>query len=308
MSSDNLIHPLIREPLQQRVYNLSYSSAAELAEVLQNSGISNEVTNAEGLTETDSGDFTVVADTGSNSLIVTATAAIQARVAEIIPRLDIAQSQINVQVRIQEISSSAEERLGLNISAGLGNFTTNILDGGLNFVFNAQRALSGLNIGAVLDTLENQNLARRVDDTNITVLNNKPAVLQSGGTIYVSIASGDAPITREIEYGVLVTVVPRITADGRITMDIVAEVSEPDGDIEDPQIFEVIRNRVESSVTTESGQTVLLGGLFQNRFNTDTTGVPILSSIPIIGAAFTDSVTTESNTELLLIVNANIVE
>lgn len=300
--------PLDQEPLQQRVYNLSYSSAAELAEVLQNSGISNEVTNAEGLTETDTGDFTVVADAGSNSLIVTATAAIQARVAEIIPRLDIAQSQINVQVRIQEISSSAEERLGLNLSAGLGNFTTNILDGGLNFVFNAQQALSGLNVGAVLDTLENQNLARRVDDTNITVLNNKPAVLQSGGTIYVSIASGDSPITREIEYGVLVTVVPRITADGRITMDIVAEVSEPDGDIEDPQVFEVIRNRVESSVTTESGQTVLLGGLFQNRFNTDTTGVPILSSIPVVGAAFTDSVTTESNTELLLIVNANIVE
>ena len=79
--------PVNQEPLQQRVYNLSYSSAAELAEVLQNSGISNEVTNAEGLTETDSGDFTVVADTGSNSLIVTATAAIQARVAEIIPRL-----------------------------------------------------------------------------------------------------------------------------------------------------------------------------------------------------------------------------
>ena len=300
--------PVNQEPLQQRVYNLSYSSAAELAEVLQNSGISNEVTNAEGLTETDSGDFTVVADTGSNSLIVTATAAIQARVAEIIPRLDVAQSQINVQVRIQAISSSAEERLGLNISAGLGNFTTNILDGGLNFVFNAQQALSGLNVGAVLDTLENQNLARRVDDANITVLNNKPAVIQSGGTIYVSIASGDSPITREIAYGVLVTVVPRITADGRITMDIVAEVSEPDGDIEDPQIFEVIRDRVESSVTTESGQTVLLGGLFQNRFNTDTTGVPILSSIPIIGAAFTDSVTTESNTELLLIVNANIVE
>ena len=300
--------PVDQEPLQQRVYNLSYSSAEELAQVLQDSGISNEVTNAEGDTQTDTGDFRVVADTGSNSLIVTATAAVQARVAEIIPQLDVAQSQINVQVRIQEISSSAEERLGLNLSAGLGNFTTNILDGGLNFVFNAQQALSGLHVGAVLDTLENQNLARRVDDTNLTVTNNKPAIMQSGGTIYVSIASGDSPITREIEYGVVVTIVPRITADGRITMDIEAEVSEPDGDIEDPQIFEVIRNRAQSTITTESGQTVLLGGLFQNRFNTDTTGVPILSSIPIIGSVFTDTATTESNTELLLIVNANIVE
>lgn len=300
--------PADQEPLEQRVYNLSYADAEELAEVLQNSGIAQEVTNAEGITEADDGDFRVVANTSTNSLIVTATAAVQARVAEIVPRLDIAQQQINVQVRIQEISSTAEERLGLNLSAGLGNFTANILDGGLNFVFNAQQALSGLNIGAVLDTLEDQNLSRRVDDTNLTVLNNQEAILQSGGTIYVSIASGDSPITREIEYGVVVTIVPRITADGRITMDITAEVSEPDGDIEDPQVFEVIRNRMQSSVTTESGQTVLLGGLFQNRFTSDTTGVPILSSIPLIGNAFTDTVITEGNTELLLIVNANIID
>ena len=299
-----------QEPLEQRVYNLSYAKAVELATVLQESGIEQQTTGeGEGAGEA-MPTFKVVANESTNSIVVTATAAVQARIAEIVPSLDVAQRQINVQVRIQEISTTAAEDLGIDINAGLGNFATNILDGGLKFVFDAQRALSGLNIGAVLDTLERQDLSRRVDDGNLTVLNNQTGQMQSGGTIFIFIAGqgSDTNIERVIEYGVKLEVTPRITSDGRITMEIVAEFQEPVSELTDPSIFELDTRRVTSTVTLESGQTVLLGGLFQNNFQSNVKRIPVLGSIPIVGSLFTDTSNEETNTELLVIVNANIVE
>lgn len=305
-----------QEPLEQRVYQLSYADAAEIATVLEASGINQETTNAgaaagEGGAAAGGGpDFKVVANTSTNSIVITATEAVQARIAKIIPQLDIAQQQINVQVRIQEISTRAAEDLGIDLKAGLGNFATSILDGGLSFVFDAQRALSGLNIGAVLDTLEQQNLSRRVDDSSMTVLNNQPGVIQSGGTIYISISgSGEGgKIERTIEYGVKIDVTPRITSDGRISMQVSAEVSQPDTDFTQAELLIVSKNVVSSTVTIQPGQTVLLGGLFQNAFTSEVKRIPILGNIPFIGSAFGTTSNTEENTELLLVVNANIIE
>ena len=304
--------------LEQRIYSLSNAKASELAEVLGNTNLNSSTTvstigaddaaASEDAPVNNSSTFSVVADDRTNSLIVTAPASIQARIAEIIPSLDTPQRQVNVQVRIQEIKTSTARDLGVNLTAGVGNFAATVLDTGLSFIFDAQNAISGLNIGAVLDTLEEQGLSRRVDDSSVTVLDNETGEIQSGGTIYISIAGADENIERTIPYGVQIEVTPQISADGRIIMNVSARVENPISDTGDPAFLEISTRRVNSTVTLEPGQTVLLGGLFQNEFTTSDKRVPVLGSIPLVGNLFKTSTEEESNTELLLIVNAMVIE
>ena len=315
-------------PPVRRLYQLSNANAEALREVLLQTIIASEeesfaITNiassqngttADGGTRTiiRTADLTIAADDRTNSLVVTAPEVIQAEIAGLIAQLDVAQPQINVQVRIQEISTRSAADLGINLSGGLGSFAASFLDGGLRFVFDAQNAISGLNIGAVLDTLEAQRLSRRVDDSNLTMLNNSTGRINSGGRIEITFPGIDGTIqTRTIEFGVIIEITPRISADGRVILDINAEVSDllvplSEGGI--PQRIDFSTREVSSTITLERDQTVLLGGLLQNSFTTATSRVPILGSLPLIGNLFSSTSTSENNTELLLIVNATVID
>ena len=315
---------------EQRVYRLSNAVAEDIAAILQQSteaqtpevdtqaqaevgiavppGASLET--LEDGTKLITPEVGVVADQRTNSLIIQATAEQHLAFGSLIPQLDIAQKQVNVQVRIQEIKKSTVNSLGVDLSGGFGNFSATILDTGLNFVFDAQRAISGLNIGAVLDTYETQGLSRRVDDTNLTVLDNGEGTMQSGGVITVvdrTGSTGEEVNSLEIPYGVQITVKPRIGNDGRITMTVQAKVEDLLSPLDSTDI-QRSSNSVESLISLEPGQTVLLGGLFQNKFKENIQGTPILSSIPIIGAAFSNTTVEEDESELLLIVTANIID
>jgi type II secretory pathway component GspD/PulD (secretin) len=293
-----------------RVYRLSNSNAGTLATILQGSGV-------EMIAADDNGEenglasaplFTVVADERTNTLLVTAPVAIQEQIAALIPELDVPQQQINVQVRIQEVTTTAVQNLGINLRGGLGNFAVNFLEGALNFIFDAQNAVSGLNIGAVLDTLERQGLARRVDDTTLTISNNGTGSILAGGTIFVLLPSASENIEREIEYGVQIDVSPRINNEGLIILDVSARIDDPISELTNPNFFEISTRRINSVVTLSPGQTILLGGVFQNSFNSTSEGVPFLSSIPIIGGAFSRNVNNLSNTEILLVITADILD
>lgn len=300
-----------------RVYRLSNAKASTLAEVLQSSGVESSIADAEdeeanAFQISEEKSFTVVADDRTNTLVVTAPPEIQAQIADLLPLLDVPQPQVNVQVRIQEVTSRAANNLGINLQAGLGNFAATVLDSGLSFIFDAQTAISGLNLGAVLDTLESQGLSRRVDDGNMTVLNNGSGRMKSGGRIEISFSSANGDIqTRTIEFGVILEITPRISSDGRIIMDVTAEVSDlltPFNEGGIPQRIDFSERTISSTVTLEAGQTVLLGGLLQSEFSQTETGVPVLSSVPIVGNLFKQSGLEDTSSELLLIVTADVVE
>ncbi len=327
-------------PKIQRIYRLSNAKAEDIAKILQDTALltppaeeNNEDNNGLVVEESENSrvtravdrvittvastpeskeppklDFVIVADTRTNSLVINATAEQHEQFAELLPKLDIPQKQVNVQVRIQEINKESAKNLGIDLNAGFGTFSAQFLNTGLNFVFNAQKAISGLNIGAVLDTLERQGFSRKVDDANVTVLNNEKGSIQSGGTIFISLVSGGVTLERTIPYGVQLDFEPQITSTGLVNLDIEAKVEATIGAVEDPTLLNISTKRVTSTVTLEPGQTILLGGLFQNSFDKTTRGVPILSSIPLIGGAFKHTSVEERDAELLLIVTANIIE
>jgi general secretion pathway protein D/type IV pilus assembly protein PilQ len=306
------------EVIELLTYSLSNARASELAVVLRNTQDvlvlaqqeteGDEAVAASSEQVTRESMFTVSADDRTNTLIIGATPAVHQRLAALLPTLDVAQRQVNVQVRIQEIQSRAATDLGINLAAGIGQLSANILDGGLRFIFDSHAAVSAFNIGAVLDTLETQGLSRRVDDSSLTVLNNAQTSIQAGGTIFISIPGASENIERTIPYGVQIDVTPRIANDGRITLNIDASVEDVLSETENPAFLELSTRSVNSIITLEPGQTVLLSGLLQNQFLQSRNQVPVLGNLPLIGNLFSTTTTEERNTELLIIVTADIID
>ena len=302
-----------------RTYRLANAQAAELAAVLNNTQAA--LFQAAGQEQAEDGEegaiagaqeqaslFNVSPDTRTNSLVVTAPAAVQAQVAALLEELDIRQEQVNVQVRLQEIQTRTADRLGINIAGGIGQLTASVLDGGLSFLFDPHAAVSAFNIGAVLDSLETQGLSRRVDDSSLTVLNNTPTSIQAGGTILISIPGASENIERTIPYGVQIDVTPRVAGDGRITLTIDARVEDVLSSLENPSLLELATRAVSSTITLEPGQTVLLSGLMQNQYTETVNRVPVLGDLPIIGGLFRSTLSELSETELLIIVTADILD
>ncbi len=328
----------------RRIYPLSYARASNLAGVLLGTLFSTNTlgsseqrsvsvlcsadpdtgtvasqnpTDTAGATPTQDNNDTeaplsISADPRTNRLIVTAPVSIQEEIEELIKTLDNPERQVNVQVRIQEVTTSASERLGINLTAAVDQFSTTLFsgEGGLNFVFDAQRAITGFNLGAILDVYEEQGLSRRVDDSNITVLNNGLATMQAGGRQYNYVQNSEGAVTQTppINYGVIVGFTPQITNDNEVVLDICAQVNTPGFRDEAGRITDFATRNVNSRVTLAPGQTVVLGGLMQNQTTESSRSVPGLGDVPIIGNLFSTNSEIESNTELLVIVTANVLE
>ncbi len=288
--------------LEQRTYFLSNARANDLAGVLQGTLRGDD---EEGIRLEDT---TVVAEPRTNSLIVTGSAAVQRRFAGLIDELDRPQRQVNIQVRIQEITRSAALTLGIDWNAGFGNMSAQILSGGLGFIFDTTQVISSLNVLAVLDALESQGLTRRVDDSNITVVDAGLGRIQSGGTIFITLPGANQNIERTIPYGVQIDVSPRIAADGRITLDVDASVEDVLSTTADPTFLELSTRNVTTVVSVEPGQTVLLGGLLQNSLSLTRRQIPVLGSLPLVGDLFSQNITEEDSVDLLIILTAQIIE
>lgn len=273
----------------------------------------NQITNgAQAAAVVSEGQFSVAADVRSNRIVVTAPTSVQNDIAALIVELDQPERQVNVQVRIQEVTTDVTERLGIDLSAALGNFSTTLFSGdetsGLGFIFDAQRAVSGFNLGAILDTFERQGLSQRVDDSNLTVLNNGEASLQAGGTIYISIPGGEQNIERTIPYGVQINLNPQITNDDEVILGVTGKVEAVLSDTNDPGFLNLSTRNLTSRVSLKPGQTVVLGGLLQNQLSDTTRKVPGLGDVPVIGNLFSTNSSTETSTELLVIVTASVLE
>ncbi len=332
--------PATPDPIVRRSYQLANANVADLAVVLREAltGVSppeeaqttqvvqaddeenngnvivvndNQQPTVEAAALVGSEQIAIAADARTNRIIVTAPLSVQEEIEALVEELDVPQLQVSVQVRIQQVSRSFTQSLGLNVNGGVGNLTAQLLENtGLSFVFDAQRAISGANFGATLDALEQQGLSRSIDDSTLTVLSNETASFNSGGRIEVIVDGGGGQPDEivETQFGSNIQVSPRIGSDGRLILNVTAEVSElitPDSQ-RDPRVF--TENTITSTVTLEPGQTVLLGGLFENSLTDSVVSVPILGSIPILGELFRSRVYEEDNSELLLVVTADIIE
>jgi len=175
----------------------------------------------------------------------------------------------------------------------------------------------GTDVRAVLNALGQDGKAQVLATPQIMVLDNQKAQIKVGDRVSVQTSSQTGVSTgtgvvnsfQYLETGVLLAVTPRINSGGLVTLDINQEVSSADfsnANAINPN--PVVNSRsAQTTVVVGSGESIVLGGLIREDTNRSSTGIPLLSKIPIIGAAFGAQGWNRTRTELVLVITPKIV-
>jgi general secretion pathway protein D len=171
-------------------------------------------------------------------------------------------------------------------------------------------------IRAVLRALGEDGRARILASPQVMVLDNEKAEIKAGSRISVQTQSQTAVGTtgqlvnsfQYLETGILLAVTPRINSGGMVTLEVNQEVSEPQGrgNAANPNP-DVLSRNAKTSVVVASGESIVMAGLIRDSSSRDTTGLPLLSKIPILGAAFGTQTLNRERTELVLIITPRII-
>ena len=176
-----------------------------------------------------------------------------------------------------------------------------------------QFALSILNLGSgnlvniELSALEADNRGKVVSSPRVITADKKKAVISQGTEIPYQTAAASGATTIAFKPATLeLSVTPRITPDDRVIMDL--EVKKDSVGQVFSGIPSVDTKRVSTQVLCDNGDTIVLGGIFEQTTRTTVDKVPLLGDIPIMGFLFKRTVKQDDKTELLIFVTPKIVK
>ena len=270
----------------------------------------------------------VMADRINNTLLIHATPAEYERIASTLKRLDIQRAQVLIEATIVEVTLGDGLQYGLqwafnnnNIRINGGNFSgTGALASTLAsstpagaFTYTLSNAAG--NISALLTALANKSLLKVISSPSLMVLDNHTAAIQVGNQQPVStgtvINTNSNYTTTSIQYkdtGVMLGVTPSVSAGNLVTLDINQAVTDLDDSKNSATANypTFIQRQINSKVAVRSGETLVLGGLIKDSTSSGRTGIPLLSSIPVLGGLFGTQSKSNSRTELLVIITPRV--
>ena len=176
--------------------------------------------------------------------------------------------------------------------------------------------VAGLFVNNVSDTLEatltalySKDDVRTLSSPNLVALENTEASVIIGDRQGYKVTTTINQVTTEsiefLESGVILNVLPRIDAKGNVTMRIHPEVST--GAISADGIPSQKTTEVTTEILTRDGQTVFIGGLIKNNITGGNESVPLLGSIPLLGALFRSESYASNNTETVVLITPYVV-
>ncbi|HLX23557.1 MAG TPA: type II secretion system secretin GspD, partial [Usitatibacter sp.] len=273
----------------------------------------------------------VIADKDTNTLLILATPGDYEVLESALRRLDVLRRQVLVEVLLAEVKLTDDLSLGIDWFIRTRNNTSGQLNmgslppgGPVITPTNTVPAFTGLQlvnftadqVRAVLNTLGSDGRAKTLAAPQIMVLDNEKAEIKVGTRISVqtqaqtgvSTGTGVLNSFQYLETGILLDVTPRINSGGMVTLEIEQEVSAPTSTptVANPNPDIGTRN-AKTSIAVASGESIALAGLIQENLQTGSSGVPLISKIPVLGALFGTQTFHRDRTELVLIVTPKIV-
>ena len=192
-----------------------------------------------------------------------------------------------------------------NYAVSLPVGVTDGAGGAIGLVFGSAGSAATLNLR--LSALESQGVLRTLSAPRVTTLNNQQARIAQGTSLPFSQTSAAGANTVFIDSILQLNVTPHITADGSVLMNILASNNQPDpantGSNGQPAIS---RKEAQTNVLVPDGDTTVIGGIYVIRNTANTSGLPLLSKIPIIGFFFRNNRELETKDELLFFITPRI--
>lgn len=280
----------------------------------------------------------ITPDERNNSLLVNSDFETFKRIQDLVEAIDTPDSQIVIEATIIEVELNDSLKYGVNWflhhnGSGLSPATNfDIGSSNTSFAPDSTGATTlpsgnapggaltltdvwqGNPVKVVVQGLQAVTNVKIVSSPYLTVLDGKEATLQIGqevpfATAKLSTQTGATTQTVETKRtGIILKVAPRINGDNSVLLNITQEVSEADASASTGNLTPIISTRnITSNMVAFSGSTVALGGLIQTKTNKATTGVPVLSKVPVVGELFKQAIDTDVKTELMVLITPKVV-
>ncbi|MDB5321849.1 MAG: gspD 1, partial [Phycisphaerales bacterium] len=268
-----------------------------------------------------SGQVTIIADPDTNSLLVRTKPQNYTRVEQVLKELDRAVPQVLIKVLVAEVTHDNSTDIGAEFSVLNLRANGNGSKGGVNL------GLSKLTGGLVAQVLENNFTAtiRALENVGKLDVLSRPYILASDNQLASITVGQEVPFINNsritdtgqtintLDYkdvGILLDVIPHINSEGLVILDIAPEISALTGQtvpISDTAAQPIIAKRsAQTRVGVRNGQTIVIGGLMEDRKTETIDKVPFLGDIPFIGEAFKRRQNKKTKTELLIFLTPHV--
>lgn len=190
--------------------------------------------------------------------------------------------------------------------------TANSNAGAIVFGFNS----GAMQIGILLEALEQKGVVRTLAEPNLVALSGQEATFLAGGEYPVPVARNDGgggtTITVEFKpFGVEMNFIPRVVDKDIINLELKAAVSAIDPangfEVNGFEIDAFTRRETSTTVELRDGDSFAIAGLLQDDFVDNSSQLPWIGDVPILGALFRSANYQRSQTELVIIVTAHLV-
>ena len=278
-------------------------------------------------------EINIVVDETTNALIIRAYQRDYRAILEIIKKLDLYPKQALIEVLLAEVTLDDLNKYGLefstfqdsfmrgsttyNYAVGMGGVASpaaGAFASGLRYTLSATDKLF-----AAIHASASQNRLKVISSPHVLASNNKEAKIQIGESrpiltnTYTTTATGTPGVVEgTIEYkdvGIILTVTPRISDGGLVSLDLMIENSSVDittlGNLSSVPFFK--KKTAKTTLSIMEGQTIVIGGLIEEQKTQTSAGIPFLSRIPILGALFGYQTYEKIKTETLLLMTPHVI-
>jgi type IV pilus assembly protein PilQ len=311
-------------PLYSEYVQINYAKAAEFAELIKNNDTS--ILSARG---------SVSVDERTNTLLIRDTAKSIEDIIRMISVLDISVRQVIIEARMVTVKDDMNEELGIRwgatntdgestvsgsmegVDTARGGSVPNITDR-LNvnlpvaspagtIAFQVARLANGTILDLELSALEKENKGEVIASPRITTANQKEAYIEQGVEIPYQEASSSGATSTQFRKAVLsLKVTPHITPDDKVILDLVV-TQDSVSSVSSGSSPAIDTQRLATQVLVNNGETIVLGGIYQQSIVSTISKVPFLGDIPYLGLLFRTSSQLNEKKELLIFVTPRIV-
>lgn len=298
--------------LENRYFTLQYADAQEVAAsvLAQRSTLLSE-------------QGSVSADTRTNTLLVRDIPAIVQSLQSWIDTLDRPVAQVQLAAHIVTISSENLRALGVSWGMSepvlpgralrLNDFNVNLpVESPTGSIgFNLAR-LNGRLLDLELSALEQENQVEIIASPRLFTAHKQMASIKQGTEIPYQVSSGASGATaiqfKEAVLGMDVT--PMVLREGKITLNLKISQNMPGLVIKQSDNGETLaidKQEIQTQVTVSDGETIVLGGIFQQQKNRGERKVPLLGDVPLLGSLFQHQRTERKRRELVIFITPTLV-
>jgi type II secretory pathway component GspD/PulD (secretin) len=300
------------QPQENKIFRLNYIKAEDAASLLT------------------SGLFAGAQGTGvkfipivrENALMVVASREDLRLVGDILQKVDRRLRQVLVDVKLIELNGTANTLLGVTFDSQTGTLTGSWDPStGLNVGYNPlQNAVTALNVK--LNALLRDNKARLLATPSIIAMDSKQSKIEITDDIvekveFETTSNPTATITRQNvtlgNAGITLSITPKINPDGYISMQVEPEISFIRDTVRGTNGTDILatlksrRKLTTPEVRVRDGETLIIGGLDQDRTQDNVDKIPVLGDLPLIGGIFRRTDHTKVTTELVVMVTPRVV-